>query len=149
MNVVDNPICQDYVNSHLFYIFMCVCAQSCLSLCNPLDCCLPGSSVHGILQERILKWIPIPSPRGLPDSGIEALSPALVGRLFTSEPPRKPRETVNLHQMFHRIYQYILLSLLHDCFLYCVHFAYKLTESILYPQYVLVFIFRFSIRLFV
>ena len=34
-------------------------AQSCLTLCNPLDCSLPGSSVHGISQGRILGWIPI------------------------------------------------------------------------------------------
>ena len=32
------------------------CAQSCLSLCDPIDCKLPGSSVHGILQARILEW---------------------------------------------------------------------------------------------
>ena len=31
-------------------------AQSCLTLCNPMDCSLPGSSVHGILQARILEW---------------------------------------------------------------------------------------------
>ena len=34
--------------------------QSCLTLCNPMDCSLPGSSVHGILQERILQWVAIP-----------------------------------------------------------------------------------------
>ena len=31
-------------------------AQSCLTLCNPMDCSLPGSSVHGILQARVLEW---------------------------------------------------------------------------------------------
>ena len=31
-------------------------AQSCPTLCNPVDCSLPGSSVHGILQARILEW---------------------------------------------------------------------------------------------
>ena len=34
-------------------------AQSCLTLCNPMDCSLPGSSLHGILQARILEWIAI------------------------------------------------------------------------------------------
>jgi len=57
----------------------------------------------GFLRQEYWNGLPFPSPRDLPDSGIEALSPALAGRLFTSEPPRKPRETVNLHQMFHRI----------------------------------------------
>ena len=34
-------------------------AQSCLTLCNPMDCSPPGSSVHGILQARILEWVAI------------------------------------------------------------------------------------------
>ena len=34
-------------------------AQSCLTLCNPMDCSLPGSSLHGILQARILEWVAI------------------------------------------------------------------------------------------
>ena len=45
---------------------MCVCAkllQSCPTLCNPVDCSLPGSSVHGILQARILEWVAMPSSR--------------------------------------------------------------------------------------
>ena len=41
-------------------------AQSCPTLCNPMDCSSPGSSVHGILQARILQWV-LPKPR---DSGI-------------------------------------------------------------------------------
>ena len=39
---------------------VCVCAQRCPTLCGPMDYSLPGSSVHGILQARILKWIAIP-----------------------------------------------------------------------------------------
>ena len=45
----------------------CVCAKSlqlCPSLCNPVDCSLPGSSVHGILQARILEWGAMSSSRG-------------------------------------------------------------------------------------
>ena len=43
------------------YICMCVCvcAQSCPTLCNPMDCSLPGSSFHGIFQARIQKWVAI------------------------------------------------------------------------------------------
>ena len=36
-----------------------VCVQSCLALCSPMDCNLPGSSVHGIFQIRILEWVAI------------------------------------------------------------------------------------------
>ena len=39
-------------------------AQLCLTLCDPMDCSLPGSSVHGILQARILEWVAMPSSRG-------------------------------------------------------------------------------------
>ena len=50
----------------------CTCAkllQSCLTLCNPTDCSPPGSSVHGILQARILEWVALPSSRGSPGPG--------------------------------------------------------------------------------
>ena len=40
---------------------VCVCvAQLCPTLCNPMDCSLPGSSVHGIFQARVLEWVAIP-----------------------------------------------------------------------------------------
>ena len=39
-------------------------AQSYLTLCNPMDCSPPGSSVHGILQARLLEWVAMPSSRG-------------------------------------------------------------------------------------
>ena len=42
----------------------CSVAQSCLTLCNPMDCSSPGSSVHEILQARILEWVGISSSRG-------------------------------------------------------------------------------------
>ena len=37
--------------------------QSCPTLCNPMDCSLPDSSVHGVLQARILEWVAMPSTR--------------------------------------------------------------------------------------
>ena len=45
----------------------CMCAkslQSCPALCDPLDCSLLGSSVHGILQARMLEWVAMASSRG-------------------------------------------------------------------------------------
>ena len=42
---------------------MSLVAQSCPTLCNPLDCSLPGSFVHGVFQARILKWVVIPFSR--------------------------------------------------------------------------------------
>ena len=45
--------------------------QSCLTVCNPMDCSLPGFSVHGILQARILEWVAISLSRGIfPTQGL-------------------------------------------------------------------------------
>ena len=41
------------------------CAQSCVTLCDPMGCSPPGSSVHGILQAGILEWVAIPSLQGI------------------------------------------------------------------------------------
>ena len=64
--------------------------QSCLTPCDPMNSSLPSSSVHGILQARILDWVAIPSPRDLPDPEIKAGSPALQVDSLPSEPPGKP-----------------------------------------------------------
>ena len=58
----------------------------------PMDCSRPGSSVLGILQARILKWIAILYSRGLLNSGIEPGSPALQAHSLPSEPPGKPQQ---------------------------------------------------------
>ena len=58
-----------------------------------MDCSLPGSSLHGILQARILERLPFPSPGDLPDPGIEPGSPELQAEALTSEPPGKPIQT--------------------------------------------------------
>ena len=52
-------------------------AQSCPTLCDPMDCSLPGSPVHRVLQAGILEWVAFPSPGDLPDPGIKPRSPAL------------------------------------------------------------------------
>ena len=52
---------------------------------NPMDCSPPGSSVHGILQARILEWVAMSFSRDLPDPGIKPVSlasPALAGAFF-------------------------------------------------------------------
>ena len=52
-------------------------AQSCLTFCDPMEWSPPGSSIHGILQARILEWVATPPPRDLPGPGIKPESPAL------------------------------------------------------------------------
>ena len=70
-----------YINTYMheyicviYILYACVHAKSlqlCLTLCNPMDCSPPGSSLHGILQARILEWTAMPSSSDLPDPGIE------------------------------------------------------------------------------
>ena len=55
--------------------------QLCLTLCDPMDCSSPGSSVRGILQARILEWVAFPDPGMEPMS---LMSPALAGGFFTT-----------------------------------------------------------------
>ena len=58
-------------------------AQSRRTLCHPIHCSLPGSSVHGILQARILKWVAIPFSRGPSQSRDQAQVSCIAGRYFT------------------------------------------------------------------
>ena len=67
--------------------------QSCLSLCNPLDCSPPGTSVHGILQAEYWSGLPCLSPGDLPNPGIQSSSPALQADSLPPEPPGKPMNT--------------------------------------------------------
>ena len=59
-------------------------AQSCLTLCNPMDCSLPGSSVLGILQARILEWVAIPFSRGSSRSRDQTQVSYIAGGFFTN-----------------------------------------------------------------
>ena len=61
--------------------------QSYLTLCDPMDCSPPGSSVHGILQARILEWVAMSSSGGSSQPGIKPRSPTLQADSLPSEPP--------------------------------------------------------------
>ena len=54
-----------------------------------MDCGPPGSAVYGILQAGLLEWLPFPSPRDLPDSGIKPTYPELQADSLPSELPGK------------------------------------------------------------
>ena len=58
-------------------------AQSCLTLCDPMDCSLPGSSVHGIFQARVLEWIAISFSSGSSRPRDRTQVPCIVDRRFT------------------------------------------------------------------
>ena len=58
-------------------------AQLCPTICNPMDCSLPGSSAHGTLQARILEWVAIPFSRGSSWSWDQTQASCIAGRVST------------------------------------------------------------------
>ena len=63
--------------------------QSCPALCDPMDCSLPGSSVH--VRQEYWSGLPYPPPGNLSDPVIKPASPALSDIFFTTETHGKPR----------------------------------------------------------
>ena len=61
-------------------------AQLCPTLCDPMEYNLPGSSVQGILQARILGWVTIPFSRGSSQPRDQTRVSYIAGRFFTAEP---------------------------------------------------------------
>ena len=67
---------------YLSQVIKVLVAQSCLTLCDPVGCSSPGSSVHGISQARILEWVAIPFSRGSSWPRYQTLVSCIPGRFF-------------------------------------------------------------------
>ena len=121
-------------------VCMCVCvcvhacahvcvvvAQSCPTLCNPMDCSSPGSSAHGILQVRILEWVVIPFSRGSSQPRDWTWVSCIAGRFFT----------ILSHQG--SPFWSVLFSIsqtLHTCsYLTGLVFSITLPRNLLFPDY--------------
>ena len=72
--------CNEQYNFVCMYVLV---AQLCLTLCDPMDCSLPGSSVHGILQARILEWVALSFSRGASGPRDWTWVSCVAGRVFT------------------------------------------------------------------
>ena len=90
-------------------VCVCVCAkllQSCLTLCVHMDCSPPGSSVHGVLQARILEWVATLFFGGssqTKDEPASVLSCALAGEFFTTNATwEAPHPRTNQHQKIYK-----------------------------------------------
>ena len=84
--------------------------ESCPTLCDPMDCSLPGSSLHRILQARVLEWAAISFSGDLPDPGIKPRSPAFRADTLTSE----PRASVCMYT----IYKYAMCIYMYTIYIY-------------------------------
>ena len=69
-----------YPLNHTICVFV---IQLCLTLCDPMDCSLPGSSLHGIPKANILEWVLIPFSRGYSWPRDQTRASYIVGRFFT------------------------------------------------------------------
>ena len=72
-------------------------AQLWPTVCDPMDCSPPGFSVHGVLQARVLEWMPYPFPGDLHNPGIKLGSPTLQADSLLSEPPGKTPNQLYLY----------------------------------------------------
>ena len=99
----------------------CSVTHLCLTLCDPMDCSPPGSSVHGIFQARILELVGISYSRGLswPRDGRSPESPALGGGFFTTQPPGKPLLNCRVFKNIFLCYIYTYIYM-HMCVCVCV-----------------------------
>ena len=105
----------------------CVCAQLlhlCPTLWDPMDCSPPGSSVHGILQARILEWIAMPSSRG-PSQPRDRTQLSCLTDSLLAESPRKVTSMVSFNS--NSVLQYLFFS---DCVsAKCILVSVKESES--------------------
>ena len=95
-------LCSLFKDFFLFLSCVCVCvlvAQLCPTLCDPMDCNPPGSSVHEIFQARILEWVAISFSRGSSQPRDRTRVSCIAGRFFTTEPQGKPILGKPLHYL--------------------------------------------------
>ena len=112
----------------LFPVYCVLVAQSCPTLCNPMNYSLPGSSVHGISQARILEWVDISFSRDLPNPGIDPKSPGLQADSRPSEPPTQPINPNNSELSEHWItYVHLFLTRLWDFLLLLLSFNFLIS----------------------
>ena len=84
------PFCAIRIGLCGLHVVVCLVAQSCPTLCNPLDCSPLHSSVHGIFRQAHWNGLPFPPPGNRPDLGIQPMSPALQADSLPAEPLGKP-----------------------------------------------------------
>ena len=77
-----NPTIICFLGQERNIITISLVAQSCLTLCDPMDCGLPGSFFHGILQARIVEWVGIPSSRRSSQPKDQIPVSCIAGRFF-------------------------------------------------------------------
>ena len=95
--MVPTPI-KSKINSIMFKANTSSVAQSCPTLCGPMDCIPPSSSVHGIFQARIPEWLATSYSRGSSQARDQTQVSALAGRFFTTSATWKAQQLKRIYQ---------------------------------------------------
>ena len=113
MSELDYHFCFSSLLWKLYNLHVHACTLShfklCLTLCDPMDYSPPGSSVHGILQARILEWLAMPSSRGSSrprDRTHVSCISWTADEFFTVEPPKKPHNFSQI-QLLSRVWLFV------------------------------------------
>ena len=131
-------LCTVFVDQEL-HVEVKLVTQLCLTPCNPIDCSLSGSSVHGILQAIILEWVAISFSRGSSRPRDQTWVSSTVGRFFTIWAPREDQE---LYECSMIISYFSLLPKLSE-YTYHLYFVFKSLLNLL--QYCFRFMFWFFV----
>ena len=107
----------------LYYCFISEVAQSCLTLCDPMDCSLPGSSIHGIFQAKVLEWGAIAFSRACSWPRVRTWVSHIVGRCFTIWATREVLTMHNVSLFFFPLNKYckclskniLLVTIFNNC----------------------------------
>ena len=97
-----------YIYMYIYDHILLLSCKLCLTLCNPMDCSPPGSSVHGISQARILEWVAISFSRESSQPRNQTHVSCLADRFFTTEPPGKP--CVHMHAYIIKLPKFLQLA---------------------------------------
>ena len=115
--------------------------QSCPTLCNPMDCSLPGSSVHGIFQARILERVAMPSSKGSCQPRMDPgslNSPAFPGTFFTTSATWEAQNIlihINTPVLYLHTYPYMHTFIHRDIYAPLHTHTYSLTSTHTPPTY--------------
>ena len=120
------------------YIYMCPCwhTQLCLTVCCPMDYCLSGSSVHGILQARVLEWVAILFSRGSSWSRdqtwvscISCIGRQVLYQLSHQRSPMSTSDQIRSDQSLSRVWLFATPWIAIDLFYFQVSLCHRLNRA--------------------
>ena len=114
----------------LYYMCVCLVDWSYLTLCNPMGCSLPGSSVHGFLQARLLEWVAIPFSTGSAPPRDQTQISCIAGGFFTVWSTREAHTILYTYTIILYIFKWSMITVYVQVILYYFMYAIRLLQVI-------------------